>query len=250
MITAQKVALTDIQSLRALFLQENNFQIRYNACHERGWSDSYLIGVDGRNVGYGSVKGQEIQDRDTIFEFFVIQPFRRTADELFRHLLSTSGATLIECQSNDLLLSSMIYEFSPSVSAEVMLFKDYFATEYVLPGAIFRQRHERDSMFEHKIEPVGDYVIAIGGDIVATGGFMTHYNPPFADLYMEVREDYQRRNIATFLLQELKTECYASGRVPAARCNLRNFASRAALLKAGLRTCGFMLMGSVDPKRL
>jgi hypothetical protein len=41
--TALKVELNEIQSLRALFLQETNFQIRYNACHERGWTDSYLL---------------------------------------------------------------------------------------------------------------------------------------------------------------------------------------------------------------
>ena len=33
---ALKTELKDIQSLRALFLQETNFQIWYDACHERG----------------------------------------------------------------------------------------------------------------------------------------------------------------------------------------------------------------------
>jgi hypothetical protein len=66
---AAKVELQDIQSLRTLFLQETNFQIRYNACRERGWSDSYLLTLDGVAMGYGSIKGQEISDRDTIFEW-------------------------------------------------------------------------------------------------------------------------------------------------------------------------------------
>ncbi|MGH7540453.1 MAG: GNAT family N-acetyltransferase, partial [Gemmatimonadota bacterium] len=94
------------------------------------------------------------------------------------------------------------------------------------------------------VEPVGDYVVVSGGHVVATGGFLLHYNMPFADLYMEVREDCRRRGLATFLLQELKKECYLAGRVPAARCGLRNLASRGALTKAGLRACGFMLMGT------
>jgi hypothetical protein len=45
------VAKTDlgrIQPLRALFLREANFQVRYNACHERGWTDSYLLTIGGQ----------------------------------------------------------------------------------------------------------------------------------------------------------------------------------------------------------
>ena len=32
-----------IQPLRSLFLQESNFQIRYDACHWRGWADEYVF---------------------------------------------------------------------------------------------------------------------------------------------------------------------------------------------------------------
>jgi GNAT superfamily N-acetyltransferase len=179
-----------------------------------------------------------------------VQPFKKKASELFRQLLAASMAEFIECQSNDLLLSSMLYEFSNAVSADVVLFEDHFATDYSLPGSMFRPRRADDQIFEHKTEPVGDYVVERSGEIVATGGFFLHYNKPFADLYMEVREDCRCRGIATFLLQEVKKECYLAGRVPAARCNLRNVASRAALTKAGLRICGFMLTGKVDSSRL
>jgi GNAT superfamily N-acetyltransferase len=83
------------------------------------------------------------------------------------------------------------------------------------------------------------------GEVVATGGFLLHYNKPLADLYMEVREDCRRRGLGSFLLQELKNECYIAGRVPAARCDIRNTASRATLINAGLRTCGFMSTGKI-----
>ncbi len=82
-------------------------------------------------------------------------------------------------------------------------------------------------------------------EFVAMGGFMLHYNRPFADLYMEVREDCRGRGFRSFLLQELKKECYLAGRVPAARCELQNTASRATLIKAGLKVCGFMLTGKI-----
>jgi GNAT superfamily N-acetyltransferase len=239
----QRVALQEIQTLRTLFLQETNFQIRYDACHERGWTDSYLLTVNDAQVGYGSVKGRAREDRDTVFEFFVIPSFRKMSSLLFRELLAVSGVKYIECQSNDVLLSSLLFEFAREISADVVLFEDHAVTDHVIPGVVVRRRRADDLIFEHEVEPVGDYVVARGREVIATGGFMLHYNPPFADLYMEVREDCRRRGIASFLLQELKQECYLAGRVPAARCGLENAASRGALTKAGLRVCGFMLTG-------
>jgi len=55
-IEVVKVGLSGILPFRNLFLQECNFQIRYNACHERNWSDSYLLMIDGVKIGYDSVK--------------------------------------------------------------------------------------------------------------------------------------------------------------------------------------------------
>ena len=169
---------------------------------------------------------------------------------MFRKLLAACSAEYIECQSNELLLSSMLFEFSSSVSSDVVLFDDHSVTEHAVPGAIFRPRKNNDEIFEHGTEPVGDYVIDLKGEVIATGGFLSHYNPPFSDLYMEVREDCRRRGIGTLLVQEVKKECYLAGRVPAARCGIKNAASRATLVKAGLRVCGFMLLGRVAKERL
>jgi len=242
---AIKAKLKQIQPLRALFLQETNFQIRYNACHERGWTDSYLLTIDDVAVGYGSIKGRETADRDTAFEFYVIPPFRKWSSLLFRELVAASRITYIECQSNDRGLSSMLYEFARDIRADVVLFEDHAVTEHVIPDAVVRPRRHADRVFEHKVEPVGDYVVALGEEVVATGGFMLHYNMPFADLYMEVREDRRRLGFGSFLLQEVKKACYLAGRVPAARTGLENTASRATLIKAGLRVCGFMLTGHI-----
>jgi hypothetical protein len=110
---------------------------------------------------------------------------------------------------------------------------------------VVRPRRVDDRVFEHTGEPAGDYVLEVGAEIVATAGFLTHYNMPFADLYMEVRADRRRQGCGSFILQEVKKACYLAGRVPAARCGLDNTASRAALIKAGLRECGVMLTGTI-----
>jgi GNAT superfamily N-acetyltransferase len=243
--SAVKVNLKDILALRGLFLQETNCQIRYNACHERDWTDSYLLKSDGLDFGYGAIKGQETKDRDTIFEFFVIPPYKKFAGSLFRELISSSGARYIECQSNDLLLSAMLYEFSQDIRSDVVLFERHSVTEFKIPDAVVRLRRADDQIFEHAVEPLGDYVLEVKGEIVATGGFMLHYNVPFADLYMEVRPDCRRQGYGTFILQELQKACYLAARVPAARCQIKNVASRAALMKAGLRVCGFMQIGNI-----
>lgn len=243
---AVKTELNEILPLRALFLEEMNCQIRYNACHERGWSDPYLLMLDGERLGYGAIKGREIADRDTVFEFFVAQPWRNRATELFRQLLAASGAAFIECQSNDSLLSPLLFESCSALSADVILFEDHAVTAHQLRGGIVRLRRDDDMIFEHTVEPAGDYVVEMGGEVIATGGFMLHYNKPFADLYMEVREDWRRRGVGSYLLQEVKKACYLAGRVPAARCSSSNIASRATLIRAGLSLLGFMLSGRID----
>jgi hypothetical protein len=245
-IRAFKTELKEILPIRALFLAENNFQIRYNACHERNWSDSYLLTADEVRIGYGSVKGkEELSHRDAVFEFFVISPFRKMASLIFSELLATSGASFIECQTNDTFLTSLFFEFSQNIGADVIVFEDAVQTEYQAPGVIFRRFRQGDPIFDHRHEPKGEYVLEKEGEIIATGGFLLHYNMPFADLYMEVKENFRRMGFGSFIIQELKRECYLSGRVPAARCNIENIASKATLIKAGLRPCGFMLNGDI-----
>jgi GNAT superfamily N-acetyltransferase len=255
-IQATKTELAEILNLRKLYLEEMNTQIRYNAVHERGRSDTYILSIDGIKVGYGSVLGQDAADRDTIFELYVIPAYRKISSVLFRELLMTSNAKYIECQSNDPLLSSMLFEFGDNIHSDVILFSDHHATHLPLPGAthlslpgaIFRKRKETDTLFEHKHEPEGTHVIEFNGEIVATGGFLLHYNMPFSDLYMEVREDVRQGGVGSYLIQEVKRECYLAGRVPAARCNINNHASKATLIKAGLKIAGFMMFGTVRSK--
>lgn len=244
-ITAQATTLDTILPFRQLFLQENNFQIRYNARHERGWTDSYLLSVDGVSVGYGSVAGQEVSERNTIFEFYVLPMYRSKSSALFKALIDSTQATLIECQSNDLQLSFMLYEFAQSIRSDVILFEDHVDTHFMMPDVIFRRTKEEDYNCGYKAKNMGAHVLEWKGEIVATGGYLLHYNIPFADLYMDVKENHRRKGLGTFIIQELKKECYRSGRVPAARCNIQNQASKATLLKAGLKVVGYMLLGKV-----
>lgn len=250
-LNAFQTDLKEVLPFRNLFLQENNFQIRYNACHERGWTDSYLLTFNEAKIGYGSIKGNEnLSGRDTVFEFYIVPSFRNIASFAFSELLHSSKASFIECQSNDLLLTSLLYQHGQNINSNVILFEDHSDPCLTVHNVIFRRRNDNDIVFEHKSEPVGDYVLELNKEVVATAGFLLHYNMPFADLYMEVKEDHRLKGLGSFLIQELKRQCYLAGRVPSARCSIENIASRATLIKAGFKIAGFMLLGTVRPARV
>jgi GNAT superfamily N-acetyltransferase len=245
-VEVARVELAAIEPLRALHMQELNAQVRYDAVHRRGWSDSYALTVDGTPAGYGSLMGDlDRRPRETVFEYYVTPPFRRRASVLFAELLARSSAKRIECQSNDPQLSAMLFEFASTIEADTILFEAHTIRSHPIAGATFRPRRDGDLLFEHADEPEGEYVVELEGDVVATGGFLLHYNEPFADVYMEVAAAHRRKGVGTFLVEGVLRECYAAGRVPAARTSVTNQASKATLTKAGLRPCGYMLKGAV-----
>src|SRR5262249_47229106 len=97
MIQAVKVPRERIEPLRQEFLAATRFQLRYFAVHQRGCSDSYVVRVDGLEAGFGSIRGQETPDRDTVFEFFVRPAFADSARGMFGELLRASQVAHIEC---------------------------------------------------------------------------------------------------------------------------------------------------------
>ena len=83
------------------------------------------------------------------------------------------------------------------------------------------------------------------GAVVATGGVLSHYNPPYADVYMEVAEPQRHKGFGSYLVRALKRVCYEAGKKPASHCDLDNLASRATLQKAGFLPCWRLLVGEV-----
>ncbi|MDB5088390.1 MAG: GCN5-related N-acetyltransferase [Mucilaginibacter sp.] len=237
-----KTTLEEIRAFRNVFLHESNFQFIYNKCHDYGWADVYLFTLEGIKAGYGAVWGaNKREDRDAIFEFYLTPPFRKFSNIVFREFYSVSHATLIECQSNDLLLTSMLYESANNIQAEAILFEDHDQTQFNIKGVIFyKQKQEQSSTRD-----IGGFVLEQNGEVVASGGFMLNYNIPYADIYMEVKEGERQKGYGSLIIQELKKEIYMMGRIPAARCNINNQASKATLLKSGFIVCGLILKGNL-----
>jgi GNAT superfamily N-acetyltransferase len=220
-----------------------NCQIVHDSWHERGWTSAYLLRLDGRIVGYGLVGGVKPNSRDAIVEFYVLPTHRAAALALFQELAVASRARSIEAQTNDILLTLMLYDCAGMIQSETVLFHDAFTTNLALPGATFRPLAETDAVFPHAVEPVGDWVIVVGREVAATGGILLHYNVPYGDIHMEVAEPFRRRGYGSYLVQELKRSCYEMGKIPAARCNAHNIASRTTLQRAGLLPCARLVTG-------
>lgn len=246
-IDVSLVPLKEILSLRDLYRREMNCQIVHDSLHARGHFDSYLIRSAGQIAGYGCVGGYQETPRSTIKEFYLLPAHRAAAQGLFRRLIAVSQAKRIEVQTNDLLLTLMLYDCAGSIEREKILFHDQFTTNLSIAGAAFRKVTEADQsrIFPHTVEPVGDWLVEVDGEVTATGGIMFHYNIPYGDIYMEVAEAFRRRGHGSYLIQELKRTCYELGRVPAARCNPFNVASRATVQKAGMLPCALILSGVI-----
>jgi RimJ/RimL family protein N-acetyltransferase len=80
---------------------------------------------------------------------------------------------------------------------------------------------------------------------VGSGALLFHYNHPYCDVAMEMGEEYRRRGLGAYLVQELKRIAYEMGGIPAARCDPNNVASRKTLQKAGLVPSGHILVGKI-----
>ena len=223
-----------------------NCQLIRDSYWTRGFLTAWAIAVDGKTVGCGAIGNRHFAGR--VLEFFVLPENRRHATELFAELLRATTATQIEAQTNLPLMIAMLREFATEIRTENLLFADAKPTALTVPeGAVFRRKQEAGELrvFAHQMEPEGDWVIEVDGAIVATGGFLTHYNPPFADLYMEVAEKRRQRGFGSYLVQELRRVCREAGYVPAARCDVGNVASQRTLERGGMALCGEMVAGNV-----
>ena len=234
-----KVQEADVEPHRRLFLAETKFQFVYNKCHGAGWADVYHFKLNEVPVGYGSVWGKDKrEERDTVFEFFLDQPLRKYAGNIFKEFIKTAATRFINYQTNDILLAGMAFESAKNINAEAILFETAYETAFVIEGAQFVK--------SESAEEWNTYSIQKDGEVAATGGFVWNYNFPYIDIYYEVEENFRRQGYGTLITQELKREAYRLSRIPAARCNVNNQASRATLLKAGMRVCGYILIGETN----
>jgi GNAT superfamily N-acetyltransferase len=243
-VSVTKVKLADLGDLRADFLKEINNQFVCDKCHLYGWADVYLFRSDATVAGYGSVWGTDKrEERDAIFEFYLIPEFRKEQGVFFQEFVRVSGATIIEAQTNDPCLSPLMFEFGSDLNTVAILFEDGFDSNLEMPGVKLVLKTPPTRSVEY------EYLLLKDDEEVASGGLLLNYNFPYADIYYDVREEHRRKGLGSFIVQELKTEAYRMGRVPSARCNVTNYMSKRTMMKAGMSVCGWRVVGKIDVKR-
>jgi GNAT superfamily N-acetyltransferase len=247
-VSVKPAALEDIRRFRDMHRQEMNCQIRNDAHHERGFTSLYLLQWDGGTAGYGCVGDYDSRGKEVVTEFYVTPPHRRDALPLFRALVAFTGATRIQAQTNDRLLTLMLFDTCApgAITSDVILFEDAGPTCLPAPPGITFQRvpaEEPSSPLQHRRE---DVIAEADGRIIGKSGFYCHYNPPYGDVWMEVEEGYRGRGIGSYLVQEAKRVCYETGRRPAARCNVSNVVSRRTLERAGFLPCARLLNAAIS----
>jgi GNAT superfamily N-acetyltransferase len=236
-ISAKPVSVPEILQWRDLYRRQMNCQIVHDSLHPReGWTKPYLLEVGGKAAGYGSiVVGGPWKGTRTVFEFYVLPEQQSCVFDLFGSLREASGATAIETQSNDVLITVMLHTFALNIASDSIVFEDKVTTSLTASSAIFIAERREDS----------EWGVEVDGAIVANGGIMFHYNRPYGDIYMRVEETFRQRGLGSYLVQELKKVSYRMGSIPCARCNPGNIASRKTLQKAGFVPCAHILTGTL-----
>jgi GNAT superfamily N-acetyltransferase len=250
-IDADLVCGEETLPLRDLHRKEMNCQIVLDSWHGRSWADSYLLRLDGRVAGYGLVGGVRGEHKEIVTEFFVLPVHRASALPLFLRFVEVSQAKSVEVQTNDILLTLMLFDCAERIESNVILFHDAFTSSLSVPGVTFRRVLEEDQeqLTQQELDADAEWMLEVDGIAAASGGVLFHYNVPYGDLYMGVAATLRRRGLGSLLIQELKRVCYELGRVPAARCNASNAASRATLQKAGMLPCARVLTGVLSESR-
>lgn len=236
-IEVRRAEYREVEAARELYRHEAHCQIVHDSALRRGLADAYVILLAGRMAGYAGVWNRYYPGR--VVEFYVLPHTRRFASPMFRDLIAASNATHVEAQTNMSWMLTMLHDHASEIVEEKILFEDATVTSLGCPAGVFRQARPEDC------GPEGEWVVEADGAVVAAGGVLFHYNPPYGDVYVEVSEEARGMGFGSYLVQELKRVCYEQGRKPAARCDPANVASRRMLEKAGFAPCGRLLAGDL-----
>jgi GNAT superfamily N-acetyltransferase len=256
--------LEEIRPLRDLFQREVDDIFVTERGLFRGWSEPHRLVYQDRAIGYGLVEVET--DYRQLMEFFLLPVHRPDARAIQEQFLRQLSVSHIQTDTRREFQTLMFYDCCEQVTAHDVYFRDRFLTQYALPGLTFRRAREEDcpalfpvlqgpggAPFEMESEDElrewvrsgSRWILADGETVVGVGAIFDDFNRPFAEVGMMVTPSFRRRGCGSYILQELKRECYRLGLVPTSRCAWDNVGSRRSHDRAGFVPSGRQLLGVV-----
>ena len=268
-VEIELTTVDQVADLRFLYARELDDMIRYEREIRQGQTRIYTMRSGGALIGYGILHGER-EDRSTVVEFFLLPQYRRHTVPVFDRFTEATEATGVQARTNDTGLLLLVYERTRDIVPGNFYFRDAETTHHPVPGTSFRvitlddldilapimttlegwpfDVPDREGLARWIASGEGRLLEDEGG-IAAIGTILHGYNPPFANIGMAVMKRARRRGYGTYLVEELKRETYATGKIPRAGCAVWNEASRATLLRAGFLVNARVLRGTLVEDR-
>lgn len=240
-VTVRETDFDEIEPFWQRRRSETEVQIVRDSILPRRLADSYVLELRGRPVGFAGVWREHFPGR--VMDLYLDPTAEASPGACLRALVERTGADRIEAQSNmpamwtllqrfgrgDLVVEHHLFEAATVIAAEPAP-----GSPPEPPAIEVRRRRPEDG------DGDGGWIVTESGDPVGWGGWLGHYNPPFVDVFMEVRSDRRGRGFGRVLVREICRRAAAAGHVAAARCAADNAASRATLASAGMTECGIL----------
>lgn len=237
-VSVQPSPAERVRAYKERYRAEAGCQIYGDSALGRGIADPWLVSVAGAAVGYGAVWNR--YHKGAVVEFYVEPDVRDAADALFGAFARAAGASHAQAQTNLRFCSALFRRHAVTEELQHPMFGDWADPELGCPGQAFEFAEVPNPSPNHPDSR--DYAMRVGGEVVASGGYLCHYNPPYADVHMEVVEGFRGRGWGSLFVQQVARAALANGKVPGARCNPANLASWRTLERGGFRVVGLVLL--------
>jgi GNAT superfamily N-acetyltransferase len=261
-VTVTTVNLDRLVALRTIYRAEFPTQLVHDSIRTRpGWTVNVLLTEADEPCGFsarGSVANRLEQvgfatvaiagpwaGTPTLLEYFVVPAVRHRALVWFDDVVRSLGIVAVEMQTVSPLVSALVWSRCEMVTCEKIVLRHVRTTAHAVPGASLVAKSDDESIVHAISVRSGGPVwgLVVDGVEIGRGGFLCHYNEPYADIHMEIDEPFRRRGFGRYLVQELGRLAYQHGQIPAARCGPTNAGSLATLIAAGFEPCSTILAG-------
>ncbi len=250
----------ELAPLRAAFYQSLTAPLAGNWDEVIHDSDLWVIRHTGTPIGYFS-----IGDASTLYNFFLLKPFRNQHAQLLRHIVEEQSIhAAVTTTHNPVFLTSSLEVFDRH-EVHSYLYTDYVDREIKKPE--FLQDFTIEVLPAEKLtELVAFYLQNTGGpefwlqnhlgqlltdqsiigmfdgaELLGTLEIRRNRLTPYVDMGLVISSAKRKMGLGTYLAAEAKNICLSSGMKPICSCTANNLGSKRLIEKAGFIRTGSII---------